>query len=1032
MDQSQLAIIQEAAKRGLLPSDQMAVIQEAQKRGMFPGADSSGNPDIQQQMTTTPANAGQVQQTPATQPAPQSVDGSAMGVQASAPPKDAAGLAAYNAQQAKSWAVWLSSPKGQATVNAQDTFWGDAKNQSTDPQGFQSYVQNYPDMHFGRPYQQLQTTPQQQAQQQQQQPNQQPAQQAQPPAIPGQPDKSDLGATVNGLFQGFANFLGNQGDAARIEMGQSGDNPDELTQGANQAFKQGGLITNTVPSSELGAFGNTVGNMVGGSIVPDLVTGGMAGAPGLLKSMLLNNTLQGGVAYGTNKVFPNSPLAQLAAGIAVPGLRMAPALGKRMLTGNPDTYAANLKAFQDAGINPHLGQVGSGVSKALTSILSKFPGSYGQFYKLAQSQNEAAQGRVLGAADNLGDAVTPNGAGNALQQDINGTKNKDGTFVTAMKNKWDQLNSKFFSHMKPKDNMSLGNTMSILDELSKPIDGLDETSQMLRNGLIRDLKDKLRTDTSPTIVSSVPANSTARGVFDKNGQPLNLTPEGNTPAIPGHVNEYTVYDPVYGNEQTIRQPAAGPAGNGYPERRYPKRLVTDGKDFVQGANFPTTSVEAADALRRMIGKKLGETSLLNPEEQGIYSRVYKGLSDDFRLKAGNTSPEALKAWNNQNNFWDAARNRLNVLEPLGDNASPGRAWQSIFSDGKLDAKKMWQVRRSVTPETWKDQVATWLTQSGQPAGKQGAEWNLNTFLQNYEKLAPETKTALFGGQGMNGLDKELDKLYQAGKRIRDTAKYGANPTGSGQSAVQGGIVASALTSALTGHFKTAGAMMAIGPAGMGVGKLLTSPWFVNRLAQASKLPASQIPGYMARVSAAMQQQPSIAGQNNNQVPAQLDWGGFDQQMKDNQQNDPANVQGSNDLKPSVVELNPVVKSAAAAHSIDPKWVSALVNNEAVKKNGHYLTSSKGAVGPMQILPSTASDYGVTPDKLADPETNIKVGTTHYAHLLKVFGDPVVAAMAYNAGEGEIKYLMHKYHDNWQAHLPNQTKVYAQNFEKQIS
>ena len=61
-------------------------------------------------------------------------------------------------------------------------------------------------------------------------------------------------------------------------------------------------------------------------------------------------------------------------------------------------------------------------------------------------------------------------------------------------------------------------------------------------------------------------------------------------------------------------------------------------------------------------------------------------------------------------------------------------------------------------------------------------------------------------------------------------------------------------------------------------------------------------------------------------------------------------------------------------------------------------SPKGAVGPMQIMPTTARLYGVDPDTLNDPKVNIPLGTRIYSDMLdRYHGNERAALIAYNQG-----------------------------------
>jgi hypothetical protein len=63
-------------------------------------------------------------------------------------------------------------------------------------------------------------------------------------------------------------------------------------------------------------------------------------------------------------------------------------------------------------------------------------------------------------------------------------------------------------------------------------------------------------------------------------------------------------------------------------------------------------------------------------------------------------------------------------------------------------------------------------------------------------------------------------------------------------------------------------------------------------------------------------------------------------------------------------------------------------------------SGERAVGIMQVLPSTAKDFGFSPKDLRDPEKNIAAGVTYLKHLIeKSEGDKATAAAMYNWGPG---------------------------------
>lgn len=70
-------------------------------------------------------------------------------------------------------------------------------------------------------------------------------------------------------------------------------------------------------------------------------------------------------------------------------------------------------------------------------------------------------------------------------------------------------------------------------------------------------------------------------------------------------------------------------------------------------------------------------------------------------------------------------------------------------------------------------------------------------------------------------------------------------------------------------------------------------------------------------------------------------------------------------------------------------------------------SSAGAVGLMQLLPSTAeficrrNGLKFEPDRLTEGEYNVRLGRLYLAYLSDRFGETETALAAYNAGEGVV-------------------------------
>lgn len=102
-----------------------------------------------------------------------------------------------------------------------------------------------------------------------------------------------------------------------------------------------------------------------------------------------------------------------------------------------------------------------------------------------------------------------------------------------------------------------------------------------------------------------------------------------------------------------------------------------------------------------------------------------------------------------------------------------------------------------------------------------------------------------------------------------------------------------------------------------------------------------------------------------------------------------------------------INSAATKNRLDPALVAAVIYEESRFRDD--VSSHQGAVGLMQVLPSTAQEIArktggtafVAAD-LTDPRVNILYGCYYLRELLDLYGGSKVAAVAaYNAGQGNV-------------------------------
>jgi soluble lytic murein transglycosylase-like protein len=90
----------------------------------------------------------------------------------------------------------------------------------------------------------------------------------------------------------------------------------------------------------------------------------------------------------------------------------------------------------------------------------------------------------------------------------------------------------------------------------------------------------------------------------------------------------------------------------------------------------------------------------------------------------------------------------------------------------------------------------------------------------------------------------------------------------------------------------------------------------------------------------------------------------------------------------------LVLRAAARHAVDPRLVLAIIASES--GGDPAAVSQSGAIGLMQLMPTTALELGVDPWK---PEENVEGAVRYLALLIAQFGSVDLALVAYNAGPG---------------------------------
>jgi soluble lytic murein transglycosylase-like protein len=92
-----------------------------------------------------------------------------------------------------------------------------------------------------------------------------------------------------------------------------------------------------------------------------------------------------------------------------------------------------------------------------------------------------------------------------------------------------------------------------------------------------------------------------------------------------------------------------------------------------------------------------------------------------------------------------------------------------------------------------------------------------------------------------------------------------------------------------------------------------------------------------------------------------------------------------------------IDEAASKYGVDADLIKAVITAES--GGNSRVVSKAGAIGLMQLMPSTARGLGVT--NAFDPKQNIEGGAKYLKSLIDRFSDIRLAIAGYNAGPGAV-------------------------------
>lgn len=268
-----------------------------------------------------------------------------------------------------------------------------------------------------------------------------------------------------------------------------------------------------------------------------------------------------------------------------------------------------------------------------------------------------------------------------------------------------------------------------------------------------------------------------------------------------------------------------------------------------------------DTLRQVrtnIGRMLKNPQLMvsNGMDDSTMRALYGAISKDIEAAAGAVGPDAAKALKTADRY---TRYNLSVNAPALDKVVEAGSDEAAFNYAMGAAKdggtRLRALRRNMPKEQWDTVSATVFENLGRSApGAQGAtaieelaeNWSANTFLTNWNKMAPEARKALFAGKN---LDKPLNDLMIVSERFKKAMAQN-NFSNTAKAAVPA-LAALGIGGQIGEGDYGGAAKMAAGAviAPRMAAKLLTNPEFVTWLVKGSALPTAKAwTGHISRLA----------------------------------------------------------------------------------------------------------------------------------------------------------------------------------------
>jgi len=252
-----------------------------------------------------------------------------------------------------------------------------------------------------------------------------------------------------------------------------------------------------------------------------------------------------------------------------------------------------------------------------------------------------------------------------------------------------------------------------------------------------------------------------------------------------------------------------------------------------GEEGPGLTWNELKTFRSRIGEEIGDARFSESPTKSELRRLYGALSEDMKITAEAQGPAAVKAFERANRVYREGQQRIdNALKDiLGDDGAmtaerAAARVQAMVRDGKAgsDFQKIAAIRRSLPKEEAGEVVNGIIRLLGHPGNAEGRQFAADTFMRNFNDMAPAAKNLLFG-QRTNPLRQNLEEFAQV---VGNLAERNALQNSSNTA----GQVLTGLTFYSVGNIP---ALLGQVATSYGAARLMTNPKFVRWATGYSKM-----------------------------------------------------------------------------------------------------------------------------------------------------------------------------------------------------